>query len=282
METARFEPLLDGLTFPEAPRWHEGRLWFSDFYSFRVMTVAPDGRAEVITHVPQRPSGLGWTPDGALLVVSMLDHKLLRLDGSALTEVADLSAFAGGPCNDMVVDAQGRAYVGNFGYDRHAGQTPRTTCLARVDPDGTVMRAADDLMFPNGTVITPDGRTLIVGETFAERLTAFAIAPDGSLGARRVFAHVPGMCADGICLDAEGAVWVADPFGKKLLRILADGRVDRLIGTGERGPYACMLGGPDRRTLFVCTNSGSGPAMGQKRDGRIELMRVDVPGAGLP
>ena len=282
MESERFEPLLDGLTFPEAPRWHEGRLWFSDFYSFRVMTVAPDGRAEVITHVPQRPSGLGWTPDGALLVVSMLDHKLLRLDGSALTEVADLSAFAGGPCNDMVVDAQGRAYVGNFGYDRHAGQPPRTSCLVRVDPDGTVMRAADDLMFPNGTVITPDGRTLIVGETFAERLTAFDIAPDGSLGARRVFAHVPGMSPDGICLDADGAIWVADPFGKQLLRILTDGRVDRCIHTGERGPYACMLGGSDRRTLFVCTNSGSGPAMGQKRDGRIELMRVDVPGAGLP
>jgi sugar lactone lactonase YvrE len=257
-------------------------LWFSDFYSFRVLAVDLDGRAQTIAEVPQRPSGLGWTPDGALLVVSMLDRSLLRLAAGRLSKAADLSALAGGPCNDMVVDAQGRAYVGNFGYDRHAGEPPKTTCIARVDPDGRVVRAAEDLMFPNGTVITPDGRTLIVGETFAQRLTAFDIEADGSLSHRRVFAQVGGMSPDGICLDAQGAVWVADPFGKKLVRVFDGGRVERTIATGERGPYACMLGGHDRRTLFVCTNTGSGPAMGQKRDGRIEFMRVDVPGAGLP
>jgi sugar lactone lactonase YvrE len=277
-----FDTLLDGLTFPEAPRWHDGKLWFSDFYSFRVLAVDLDGRAQTIAEVPQRPSGLGWTPDGALLVVSMLDRSLLRLAAGRLSKAADLSALAGGPCNDMVVDAQGRAYVGNFGYDRHAGAPPRTTCIARVDPDGRIVRAADDLMFPNGTVITPDGRTLIVGETFAQRLTAFDIEADGSLSNRRVFAQIEGMSPDGICLDAQGAVWVADPFGRKLLRVFDGGQVERTIATGERGPYACMLGGQDRRTLFVCTNTGSGPAMGQKRDGRIEFMRVDVPGAGLP
>jgi sugar lactone lactonase YvrE len=281
-EAAPLEVLIDGLTFPEAPRWHDGRLWFSDFYSFRVLAVGLDGRAETIADVPQRPSGLGWTPDGLLLVVSMLDRSLFRLEAGRLSKVADLSALAGGPCNDMVVDAQGRAYVGNFGYDRHAGEAPRTTCIARVDPDGRVVRAAEDLMFPNGTVITPDGKTLIVGETFAHRLTGFDVAADGSLSNRRVFAQIEGLSPDGICLDAEGAIWVADPFGKRVVRVFDGGRVERTLSTGERGAYACMLGGHDRRTLFVCTNTGSGPAMGQKRDGRIELMRVDVPGTGLP
>jgi sugar lactone lactonase YvrE len=182
----------------------------------------------------------------------------------------------------MVVDAAGRAYVGNFGYDRHRGEAQRTTCLARVDPDGTVTRAADDLMFPNGTVITPDGRTLIVGETFAGRLTAFDVGADGSLSRRRVFASIDGCYPDGICLDAEGAVWVADPRGNRVVRVLEGGRIARTISTGPRGSYACMLGGADRRTLYVCTNSGSGPAMAEKTDGRIEAIRVEVPGAGLP
>jgi sugar lactone lactonase YvrE len=280
--TPPLEVLLDGLTFPEAPRWHGGKLWFSDFYSFRVLAVDLDGQAQTIAEVPNRPSGLGWTPEGALLVVSMLDRSLLRLEGGKLSKLADLSALAGGPCNDMVVDAKGRAYVGNFGYDRHAGETPRTTCIARVDPDGRMVRAAEDLLFPNGTVITPDGGTLIVGETFAHRLTAFDIDVDGSLSNRRVFAQIDGLHPDGICLDAEGAVWVANPFGKSIVRVFDGGRVERTIALGERGAYACMLGGPDRRTLFVCTNTGSGPAMGQKQDGRIEFMRVEVPGAGLP
>jgi sugar lactone lactonase YvrE len=281
-EAAPFEVLIDGLTFPEAPRWHDGRLWLSDFYSFRVLAVDLDGHAQTVAEVPQRPSGLGWTRDGALLIVSMLDRSLLRLEAGQLSKIADLSALAGGPCNDMVVDARGRAYVGNFGYDRHAGEAPRTTCLARVDPDGRVVRAAEDLLFPNGIVITPDGKTLIVGETFAHRLTAFDIDADGSLSNRRVFAQIEGLFPDGICLDAEGAVWVADPFAKRVARVFSGGRVERSIATGERGAYACMLGGHDRRTLFVCTNTGSGPAMGQKRDGRIDFMRVDVPGAGLP
>lgn len=279
---APFEVLLDGLTFPEAPRWRDEKLWFSDFYSFRVLAVDLYGRAQTIAEVPQRPSGLGWTPDGALLIVSMLDRSLFRFEDARLSKVADLSELAGGPCNDMVVDAQGRAYVGNFGYDRHAGEEPRTTCIARVDPDGRVVRAAEDLLFPNGSVITPDGRTLIVGETFAHRLTAFDIDAHGALSNRRAFAEIEGVSPDGICLDAQGAIWVADPFGRRLVRVFAGGRVERTIATGERGPYACMLGGHDRRTLFVCTNTGSGPAMGHKRDGRIEFMRVDVPGAGLP
>lgn len=276
------EVLLDGLTFPEAPRWRDGRLWFSDFYSHRVMSVGLDGRAQTIVQVPQRPSGLGWTPSGELLVVSMLDRRLLRFDGKRLQQVADLSALATGPCNDMVVDAAGRAYVGNFGYDRHNGEAERNACLARVDPDGRVLRAAEDLVFPNGTVITPDGRTLIVGETFANRLTAFDRGEDGSLANRRVFAELPGCYPDGICLDAEGAVWVANPRGERVLRVLEGGRIADSVATPQRGSYACMLGGPDRRTLFILTNTGSGPAMAHKAEGRIETVRVPVPGAGLP
>ena len=276
------EVLLEGLTFPEGPRWRERKLWFSDFYTHRVLTVDLDGRAETIVEVPQRPSGLGWTRSGELLVVSMLDRRLLRFDGKRLHLVADLSSLATGPCNDMVVDAAGRAYVGNFGYDRHAGEAERTTCIARIDPDGRVVRAADDLVFPNGMVLSPDGKTLIVAETFAHRLTAFDVAADGTLAKRRVFADTPGCFPDGICLDAEGAVWVANARGDRVQRFLQGGRVAQSVATPGRNSYACMLGGPARRTLFILTNTGSGPAMAQKRDGRIETIEVDVPGAGLP
>ena len=277
------ESLLDGLTFTEAPRWRDGRLWFSDFYTHRVLAVYPDGTVETILEIPQRPSGLGWMPDGSLLVVSMLDRRLLRVENGRTRVHADLSAVATGPCNDMVVDARGRAYVGNFGYDRHKGEPPRTTCLARVDPDGRVTRAAEDLFFPNGTVITPDGRTMIVAETQGHRLTAFDVAPDGTLGNRRVWAPLDdAVFPDGICLDAEGAIWVSDARGFALLRVREGGKIDGTVSTGTRYAFACMLGGADRRTLFVCTSTGSGPAMADKRDGAIETVRVDVPGAGLP
>lgn len=273
--------VLDGLTFPEGPRWHNGRLWFSDFYSERVMALTEDGSAETIVQVPGRPSGLGWGADGSLLVVSMLERSLMRYADGQLSRVADLSGFATGPCNDMVVDERGRAWVGNFGFDRHQGQAQRSTCLVRVDGDGSAQAVADDLLFPNGTVITPDG-TLIVAETFAHRLTAFRMTDDGGLADRRVFAQFDDVYPDGICLDEEGAVWVADPWGKRLLRVFDGGRVTHSIDLAPRGAYACMLGGDDRRALYVCTNSGSGPAIADKTDGRIETMRVDVPGAGLP
>ncbi|MDQ3811046.1 MAG: SMP-30/gluconolactonase/LRE family protein [Chloroflexota bacterium] len=276
------EVLLDWLTFPEGPRWRDGKLWFSDFYSHRVLSVDLSGHVETAAVVPQQPSGLGWTTDGSLLIVSMLDRRLLRLDGGELRVVADLSALATGPCNDMVVDSLGRAYVGNFGFDRHQSEPPRAASLARVDPDGRTVRAADDLIFPNGMVITPDGTTLIVGETFATRLTAFAVGADGSLSNRRVFAQFDDCFPDGICLDAEGAIWVADPRGSRVVRVFDGGRIERTISTGERGAFACMLGGDDRQTLFICTNTGSGPAMAERTDGRIETVRVDVPGAGLP
>ena len=278
----KLEILLAGLSFPEAPRWHAGKLWFSDFYTNRVMTVDTSGRSATVVEVPQRPSGLGWRPDGTLLIVTMLDRKLMGFDKGALRLIADLSSLATGPCNDMVVDAAGRAYVGNFGFDRHGGEKERTTCLVRVDPDGRVARVAEDLMFPNGAVITADGKTLIVAESVVHRLTAFDIAADGGLGRRRVFAELPGYVPDGICLDAEGAVWVADARATRVVRVFEGGRIDRTISTGTQRAFACMLGSEDRRTLFICTSSGSGPAMATKRDGLIETIRVDVPGVGLP
>jgi sugar lactone lactonase YvrE len=282
MSDGDLSTLIGGLSFPEGPRWRDGRLFVSDFYTHRVLAIALDGRSEVVADVPNQPSGLGWMPDGSLLVVSMRDRRLLRLTGGVLRPVADLGALATGPCNDMVVDAAGRAYVGNFGYDRHAGESARSTCIVRVDPNGKAVSATDDLVFPNGMVITPDGRTLIAAETFADRLTAFDVAADGGLSNRRIFAALPGVAPDGICLDAEGAIWVADPRGKQVLRVFAGGKIVRQLWLGERGAYACMLGGADRRTLFICTNTGAGPGMTDKRDGRIEMLRVEVPGAGLP
>ena len=278
----KLEVLLDGLKFGEGPRWRDGKLWFSDFYTHRVATVDLDGRDETIVEVPQRPSGLGWTLKGELLVVSMLDRRVLRFDGKALHLYADLAALAPGLCNDMVVDAKGRAYVGNFGYDRHNNAPPRNTRIIRVDPDGRAASVGDEIHFPNGMVITPDGRTLIVAETFAHRLGAFDVGADGALANYRVFAALDGVYPDGICLDAEGAVWVTDARGQRVLRVLPGGRIAQAVDTGERRSFACMLGGPDRRTLFVITNTGSGPAMAEKSDGRIETIRVDVPGAGLP
>jgi len=278
----KLEVLLDGLKFGEGPRWHDGRLWFSDFYTHRVAAVGLDGRAETIVEVPQRPSGLGWTRKGELLVVSMLDRRVLRFDGKALQLHADLTALTGGLCNDMVVDAAGRAYVGNFGYDRHNDEPPKTTRIVRIDPDGRAQAVGTGLTFPNGMVIAPDGRTLVVAETFVHRLSAFDVAPDGGLSNHRVFAALDGIYPDGICLDAEGAVWVTDARGNDVLRVLPGGRIAQKLNTGTRRSYACMLGGPDRRTLFVITNTDSGPKMAEKSDGRIEIVRVDVPGAGLP
>ena len=275
--------LIDGLSFPEGPRWHDGKLWFSDFYRHEVVAVDAEGKRTTAAQVPAQPSGLGWLPDGRLLVVSMLDRRVLVVDGGRPAEHADLSPYATGPCNDMVVDAEGRAYVGNFGFDRHRGEEPRTAALVRVEPDGATAVAADDLEFPNGTVITPDGATLIAAETFGHRLTAWDRAPDGALSGRRVWADLGPHYPDGICLDAEGLVWVADPGGHEVLRVAEGGEVAERIATGDdRSAYACMLGGDDRRTLFVCTNTGSGPAAAERRDGRIEWARVEVPGAGWP
>ena len=277
--------LLDGLHFGEGPRWHEGRLWFSDMHARRVYAASEAGVVEAIARVPECPSGLGWLPDGRLLVVSMEDRKLLRREpGGALVPHADLSAVATFHCNDMVVDARGRAYVGNFGFDLHVQEKPRPASLALVQPNGSVSEAARDLQFPNGAVITPDGSTLIVGESFGQRLSAFSIdAASGALSQRRVWAQLAGAVPDGICLDADGAIWVASPMTREVVRVHEGGRVSQRISSGERMAIACMLGGADRRTLFVLTSTSIVPDECRRaRGARIERVRVETPGAGLP
>lgn len=274
--------IAEGLSFPEGPRWHDGKLYFSDFYRHVVEAVTEGGRREIIANVPNQPSGLGWLPDGRLLIVSMLDRKLLRREpGGTLTEHADLNGVATWHCNDMVVDEAGRAWVGNFGFDTHGDVPPRPATLARVDSDGSVEAVADDLQFPNGTVIFPDGKTMVIGETRGMCLTAFDIDASGNLQNRRQWANIDPHFPDGICLDAEAGIWVADPRGNCVIRVLEGGEITDRIDVG-RGAFACMLGGSDGRTLFVCTATGSGPHAEARRDGRIEAARVDVPRAGLP
>ncbi|PDH35785.1 MAG: gluconolactonase [OM182 bacterium MED-G24] len=275
------EQVATGFSFTEGPRWHDGQLFFSDFYNYKVRSVDAAGNVETVVHVEHQPSGLGWLPDGRMLVVSMTNRKLLRMESDgALSEHADLSEIAAFHCNDMAVDELGRAWVGNFGFDNEGGQ-PGPATLAQVMPDGTVRAAADGLMFPNGTMISPDGKTLVVAETYARRLTAFDIADDGTLSNRRLWAETGDHWPDGCCMDAEGAIWVADPRGGCVVRVLEGGEVTEQIDTG-RGAFACVLGGNDRRDLYICTSSGSGAQARTAQDASIERVTVDVPGAGIP
>ena len=275
--------VLEDLVFPEGPRWHEDRLWFSDQHAHRVVAMDTDGVAETIVEVPQQPSGLGWLADGRLLVVSMLDRKLLRLEGGRLVEHADLTALAPAALNDMVADPTGRAYLGNFGFDMYAGDEPRDTCVIIVEPDGSARIGAEGLKFPNGTVITPDGRVLLVGESWAGRISAFDIGTDGSLSNHRIWATLQGATVDGMCLDAEGAIWAACPFTGRCVRVVEGGEIVDEVKVSHKGAYACVLGGPDRRTLFMCTAPDHVPDVARAAHaGRIETAEVDVPGAGIP
>lgn len=278
--------LLDGLKFPEGPRWHEGRLWFSDMHAHRVMTVEESGQTSIICEVPNRPSGLGFTPDGRLLVVSMTDRKLLCLNSNlGLQEVSDIGSMAGGDANDMVVDDQARSYIGNFGFDYSNDEKFKPASLVMVRPDGVAQVVAEELLFPNGSVITADGGRLIVAESYGRRLTAFDInRDDGTLSNRRIWAEVDPATPDGICLDDDGAIWVASPVTEEFIRVLEGGVVtDRIKLPPGKGAYACMLGGADGRTLFLCTSEGSQEdrVAGRSR-GWIETVRVDVPRAGRP
>ena len=295
-----FDVVLADMSFTECPRWHGGRLVLADFYTRRVLALDPNGGVEELAQVPAQPSGLGWTPDGDLLVVSMRDRRILRraADGT-LAEHADLSGIpeVTGHLNDMVVDGEGRAYVGNFGFDLMGGGSIASTVLVRVDPDGSTHVVADGLLFPNGMVITPDGATLVVAETVGQRLTAFSIAEDGSLHDKRTWAEfapaptsedlgevlaAPTLTPDGICLDAEGAIWVADATGGRLVRVREGGELseERSPGTGV---FACMLGGDDGRTLFACAAPSF---LEHEREGTREAQvlstRVDVAHAGRP
>jgi sugar lactone lactonase YvrE len=275
--------LADGFTFLEGPRWHDGSLWVSDIHAERVLRVDLAGKSEVVVTVPNRPSGLGFDRKRRLLIVSMRDRKLLRLDGGRLETVADLAPVAPYDANDMVVDGEGRAYVGHFGFDLFNHAEPGPSTLVLVTPEGKVRVVAEDLMFPNGAVVTPDGRTLIVAESFGSRLTAFTIAADGSLSARRVFAELGERTPDGICLDADGGVWTSCFGQDEFVRVVDGGTITDRVAVAGRRAVACALGGEDRRTLFLLTAETTVEELSEGRSkAAIETARVTVPGAGWP
>ena len=264
--------------FLEAPRWHENQLWVSDVFDHTVYALSPDGRRRKVCHVPHRPSGLGFLPDGTPIVVSSKDRKLMRIDGDAIVDYADLSGMASGDVNDFAVDRQGRIYVGNFGYDYDAGEPKALTELHRVDPDGSISVAASGLEFPNGSVIIDDGKTLIVAETWAGRLTAFDIDAQGRLDHRRTFADLGARQPDGICADAEGAIWVGCFNTGEFLRVLDGGAITDVIAFDGRG-VACTLGGVDDRELFCTVYRGTvDELVAGKRNAAVFTVSVGIPG----
>jgi sugar lactone lactonase YvrE len=289
-ETLTAEPFLSGLYFGECPRWHEGRLWYSDFFDHGVFSVSPDGERRQEVAFDGEPAGLGWLPDGRLLINSRLDRVIMRRepDGSLVLH-GDLKPLAAWHANDMVVASNGQAYSGNFGFDLdglYEGTLPadqiKTSSLIRIDPDGTRSEAAADLQFPNGAVITEDGGTLVVAESLGGRLTAFDRAPDGSLTNRSVWAELPRIAPDGICLCEDNTIWVANAVAPECLRVAEGGDILERVRT-DKTCYACMLGEDDRRTLYLVTADDShAPKARAARHGGIEKVRTSVPGAGLP
>ena len=302
--------LTGGLYFGEGPRWHENKLWFSDFYSHKVMTLDENNSLEAVCEVPSQPSGLGWLPNGDLLIVSMLDRKILKFSEGSISVHADLSEYVAHKCNDMVVSRDGTAYVGNFGMG-DAGESLNSTHLMIVKSDGTVLKGPDNLLFPNGTVITEDGKNLIIAETLGAKLTSFDIEDNGELTNRKLWArtsplfslliikflsslgfdlskidfskysknlHVP----DGICLDEKNGIWIASPTTKAVVRIEKGGNITDKINT-PKGAFACMLGGKERKTLYVIISNSSDPEEAQASpEGEIHSIEVEIPGVGKP
>ncbi|HEX2355593.1 MAG TPA: SMP-30/gluconolactonase/LRE family protein [Micromonosporaceae bacterium] len=275
--------LMAGLAMGESPRWHQDRLWFSDMGTNEVVAVDIKGNQELIAHVPAMPMGTGWLPDGRLLIVSSRDGVVLRRepDGS-LVRHADLRSVADHPWSDMVVDGRGNAYVGNIGFDFDGGETAAGTVVL-VTPDGSVREVADGVWFPNGVAVTPDNGTLILAESYANRLTAFDIVADGTLSNRRVWADLDGAFPDGICLDADGALWYADVPNKRCVRVREGGLVLQTVEL-DRGCFACALGGAHGRTLFLMTAqwSGKDSLKGGARTGQVLTVEAPAAGAGWP
>jgi sugar lactone lactonase YvrE len=275
--------LMTGITFGESPRWHDDRLWFSDWGTQEVIAVDREGRSEVIVRTPASPFSIDWLPDGRLLIISGPDGDLLRRepDGSLVTH-ADLSSLSGHSWNEIVVDGRGNAYVNNIGFDFPAGEfAPGTVAL--LTPDGPARLVADGVAFPNGMAVTPDNSTLIVAESYASRLTAFDIASDGSFSSERLWADLGSGVPDGICLDAEGTIWYADVPNKRCVRVREGGEVLHTIDL-DRGCFACMLGGIEGTTLFMVAQEWNGmeSAAGGQRTGQLLTVPAPAPGAGWP
>jgi sugar lactone lactonase YvrE len=280
---SELQTLMTGIAFGESPRWHDDRLWFSDWGTQEIIAVDLEGESEVIVRVPSFPFCIDFLPDGRLLIVSASDRLLLRRepDGPLVTH-ADLSTLSEHPWNDIVVDGRGNAYIGNIGFDFPEAQFAPGT-LALVTPDGSARQVADGVAFPNGIVVTPDNSTLIVAESYANRLTAFDITADGSLSNRRMWAELGGGVPDGICLDAEGAVWYGDVPNKRCVRVREGGEVLQTIAL-DRGCFACMLGGPDDKTLFMVAQEWSGmeSTAEEERTGQLLTSPAPAAGAGWP
>ena len=297
--------LLENVYFSEGPRWHNNKFWFSDFYQHAVFSVDANGTVEKIVDIPNQPSGLGWLPNGDMLIVSMHDQKLMRFSDGVLSLHSDLSHLTKFTCNDMVVDNDGHAYIGNFGTTQHNIDV-KPTCLIHVTPDGKASIVAENLEFPNGTVITPNGKKLIVGETYAGRLTAFDINSDKTLSNRQTWAkmiptrifyiskvrrflkQVPKetnfapRVPDGICLDERMGIWVASPTTFEVFRIEEGGNVTDIISTPQRA-YACMLGGESGKTLYISTANDSTPEVARSQPmGKIYTTEVKFARAGNP
>jgi sugar lactone lactonase YvrE len=280
---SELQTLMTGIAFGESPRWHDDRLWFSDWGTQEIIAVDLEGESEVIVRVASFPFCIDFLPDGRLLIVSASDRLLLRRepDGPLVTH-ADLSTLSEHPWNDIVVDGRGNAYIGNIGFDFPEAEFAPGT-LALVTPDGSARQVADGVAFPNGIVVTPDNSTLIVAESYANRLTAFDITADGSLSNRRMWAELGGGVPDGICLDAEDAVWYGDVPNKRCVRVREGGEVLQTIAL-DRGCFACMLGGPDGKTLFMVAQVWSGmesTAEGE-RTGQLLTSPAPAVSAGWP
>jgi sugar lactone lactonase YvrE len=299
-----FRPLVEGLDFTECPRWHDGRLWFTEHGAEGVVAASLDGEWSVMAPVPGGPAGMGWLPDVRLLVVSVRDKVILRREhDGTMVEHANLAHLTPWPLNDMVVDGQGRAFVGGFGFDYFSNAPVIPSNLYRVDPDGSVHVLPHEVTFPNGMALGSDDSVLIVAESFSNRMTAFDISSDGSLGEPRVWAQfgppnptssvseamgAAVVVPDGICLDAEGAVWAADPQHNRVIRVEQGGRILEELPTGT-SCFACELGGPDGRTLFVCVgpyvsppfdDSPDAPGFLAPKQSGVVMTEVAVPGIG--
>jgi sugar lactone lactonase YvrE len=270
--------VMTGIALGESPRWHDDRLWFVDWGAMQIIAVDADGRSEVVERAPSFPCCIDWLPDGRLLMVSAGAGLLLSRDANGtIATHADMTALSRHLWNDIVVDTRGNAYVGNIGFDFPGGEFA-PGILALVAPDGSARQVADGLAFPNGVLVTPDNSTLILAESYGNRLTAFDIAADGGLSNRRVWADLGDGVPDGICIDAEGAVWYADVPNKRCVRVREGGEVLETF-EHDRGCFACMLGGADRRTLYVVAAEYPGAMAGGAPTG--QLLRIEAPAAGV-
>ena len=279
--------LMTDIAFGESPRWHDGRIWFTDWGAQEVMALDPGGASEVVVRVgfPSFPMSIDWLPDGRLLIVSAREGLVLRMepDGSLVTH-ADLGALAtrGLPWNEMVVDGEGNAYINNAGFDFPGGEFAPGT-IALLTPDGSARQVADGIAFPNGMAVTPDNSTLICAESYGKKLTAFDVGADGSLSNQRVWADLGDGVPDGICVDAEGAVWYADVPNRRCVRVREGGQVLQAVDL-DRGCFACTLGGDDRITLFMVGQEWGGVESMQSADrtGRVFAVEAPAPGASWP